>query len=163
MSENAAISRSKGEKSLINTILPWLGAVGVVLGIAGGTAWDLAMDRHKIATSAAETNVAAIVGPPCPTASAAAFRSALANQGLTLKYVFDFNGVSFGRAIGYGDCSTAVTKSGAPYDVCQFTSPAVLEVKTVKGEYHFLPGVGRKATVMTPDGVATCVMPAPKA
>jgi hypothetical protein len=162
MSHNTAISRSSRD-SRINRILPWLGVVGVVLGILGGTAWDVAMDRHKIAASAAATNVAAIVGPPCPAASAAAFQSALAEQGLTLKYVFDFNGVSFGRAIGYGDCSTAVTKSGAPYDVCQFTGPAVLEVKTAKGAFHFLPGIGRKATVMTPDGVARCVMAAPKA
>ncbi len=43
---------------------------------------------------------------------AAAFRSALNSQQLTLKYVFDFNGVTFGRAIGDADCDDGASAKG---------------------------------------------------
>jgi len=71
---------------------------------------------------------------------------------------------AIGRAIGDGDCDVAAANGTAglgSYDVCEFTSPAVLNVKTGRGEFFFLPGVGRKASVMTEGGIARCVMAAP--
>jgi hypothetical protein len=146
-------------------LLPRLMVGGIVAGVAILVVWELALARHQIAQSADEADISAIVGAPCPAVSAAAFRSALKSQELALKYVFDFNGDTFGRAIGDSDCDVAPAKGSfglSPYDVCQFTGPAVLYVKTARGEFFYLPGVGRKATVMTPDGVARCVMAAPK-
>ena len=139
--------------------------VGALATIGIGTAWELLSERHTIAVSTETANVGAIAGPPCPMVSAAAFQSALKSQGLTLKYVFDFNGDTFGRAIGDGDCDVAAASGSGglgSYDVCQFNAPAVLYVKTGKGEFFYLPGVGHKATVMTPGGVPRCVMAAPK-
>jgi hypothetical protein len=138
------------------------GAIGT---LAIGTAWMLLSQRHTIARSTDEANLAAVVGPPCPAVSAAAFQSALKAEDLTLKYVFDFNGDTFGRAIGDGDCDVAAEHGTAglgSYDVCEFTGPAVLYVKTGRGEFFFVPGVGRKATVTTAGGVARCVLAAPK-
>lgn len=140
-----------------------IGAAAATLII--GTGLVLLSEHNTIAQSTQQANPAAITGPPCPAVSAAAFQSALKAQGLTLKYVFDFNGDTFGRAIGDGDCDVAAAKGSAglgSYDVCQFNSPTVLYVKTGRGEFFFLPGVGHKASVMTAGGVARCVMAAPK-
>jgi hypothetical protein len=148
----------------VGRILPRLMIVGALATLGLGTAWELLSERNTIAQSTEAANLGAITGPPCPAVSAAAFQSALKTQDLTLKYVFNFNGDIFGRAIGDGDCNVATAHGTAglgSYDVCQFTSPAVLYVKTGRGEFFFLPGVGHKATVMTPDGIARCVMAAP--
>ncbi|HWF78516.1 MAG TPA: hypothetical protein VN694_15225 [Caulobacteraceae bacterium] len=148
----------------VGRLLPRLVIIGAVAMFAIGTAWELLSERHTIAQSTANANLAAIAGPPCPAVSAAGFQSALKAQDLTLKYVFDFNGDTFGRAIGDGDCDVAAAKGSGgfgSYDVCQFTGPAVLYVKTGRGEFFFLPGLGHKATVMTEGGSARCVMAAP--
>jgi hypothetical protein len=148
----------------VGRLVPRLVIAGAVVTLGVGTAWELLSERHIIAQSTDNANLAAIAGPPCPAVSAAAFQSALKTQGLTLKYVFDFNGDTFGRAIGDGDCDVAAAKASGglgSYNVCEFTGPAVLYVKTRRGESFFLPGVGHKATVMTPDGAAHCVMAAP--
>jgi hypothetical protein len=138
----------------------WLVAAGMFAILIVGTAWGVFAERQTIAQSAAETGT--IVGPPCPAASRADFESTVKLQG-PLPYVFEFNGASFGRYFGYADCSVAPPKDGGlgSYDVCQFTSPSTLYVKTPRGEFYFQPGVGRKATVMTEGGVARCVMAAP--
>lgn len=148
----------------VGRILPRLMIVGAVATVAIGTGWELLSEHHTIAKSTQAANLAGITGPPCPAVSAAAFQAALKAQDLTLKYVFDFNGDTFGRAIGDGECDVAAAKGSAglgSYDVCQFTSPAVLYVKTGRGEFFFLPGVGHKATVMTEGGIARCIMAAP--
>jgi hypothetical protein len=145
-------------------LMPRMVVAGAVALVAGATIWELAAERHTIAQSSADTNVAAIVGPPCPALSAAAFQTAV-REGPGLAYSFDFNGATFGRSFGYADCSVAEAKGSlglGSYDVCQFTSPAILYVKTARGAFYFQPGIGQKATVMTPDGQARCVMAAPK-
>ncbi len=160
MSHFAAV----GRESRLSRLLPRLVLIGAVATLAIGTAWELLSERHTIARSTDNANLAAITGPPCPAVSAAAFQSALKTQELTLKYVFDFNGDTFGRAIGDSDCDVAVAKGSGglgSYDVCEFTSPAVLYVKTGRGEFFFLPGVARKASVTTAGGIARCVMAAP--
>ena len=154
-----------GPERGLGRLIPRLFIICALATIGIGTAWELLSERHAIAVSTETANLGAVAGPPCPAVSAAAFQSALKNQGLTLKYVFNFNGDVFGRAIGDGDCDVAAASGSAglgSYDVCEFTGPAVLYVKTGKGEFFFLPGVGRKATVLTPNGVARCVMAAPK-
>ena len=76
--------------------------------------------------------------------------------------VFEYAKVSFGRALGHVSCAEIRYDGGRAlfggYPVCQFTSPAVLEVRTAQGEFYFLPGAGRRATVSTPHGKAECVM-----
>ena len=140
-------------------VFTWLVVGGMFAILILGTAWGLWAEQRTIAQSGAETG--AIVGPPCPLATRADFENTVKLQG-PLPYVFDFNGASFGRYFGYADCSVAPPKSGlGSYDVCQFTSPSTLYVKTLRGESYFAPGVGRKATVMTEGGVARCVMAAP--
>lgn len=154
-----------GPQRGVGRLISRLFLVGVLATFAIGSAWELLSERHTIAVSTENANLGAIAGPPCPAVSAAAFQSALKRQELTLKYVFNFNGDVFGRAIGDGDCDVAAAQGSAglgTYDVCEFTGPAVLYVKTGKAEFFYLPGVGRKATVMTPGGVARCVMAAPK-
>jgi hypothetical protein len=81
-----------------------------------------------------------------------------------MRYVFDYNGVTFGRDFGNADCSVAAAEGTlglGSYDVCQFTGPAVLYVRTPRGAFYYQPGVGRRATVMTPNGAPRCVMAAP--
>lgn len=145
--------------------VPRLVFIGALLTLALGTAWELLDEHHTIAASTANADLGAVAGPPCPAVSASAFASALKAQELTLKYVFPFNGDTFGRAIGDADCDVATARGTAglgSYDVCEFTGPAVIYVKTGRGEFFFLPGVGHKATVMTPGGIARCVLAAPK-
>lgn len=137
----------------------------VLATLALGTALEFARQHHTIAQSTENADLAAVAGPPCPAVSAAAFQQALKVQQLKLKYVFNFNGDVFARAIGDADCDVATAKGTAglgSYDVCEFTSPTVLSVQTRKGEFFFLPGVGHKATVTTADGIGRCVLAAPK-
>jgi len=125
--------------------------------------WHAYTDHRQVAQSDVQTNVAGIVGPPCPALTRAGFERTLTLQG-PIKYVFEFNGAQFGRYFGHADCSVAASKTGlglGSYPVCQFTSPALLEVKTPRGEFYFQPPIGQKATVLTPDGQARCVMAAP--
>ena len=142
--------------------LPRLVIGGAFATLAVGTLWGLMAEHQVIARSMADTNLAAIVGPPCPALTPTAARTSLKAQGVALSYVFDFNGDTFGRVFGHADCSVAsADDSLGSYDVCQFTSPDMLFVKTARGEAWFAPGVGQKATVMTPGGAPRCVMAAP--
>jgi hypothetical protein len=153
-------THGKGASGMIGRAM----LVGGIVFAAAAVYWDLSTQHRIIAQSDAETNVAAIVGPPCPALSAAAFQQAVRTEGPPLPYVFDFNGATYGRDFGYADCSVAESKGSlglGSYNVCQFTGPALLYVKTSRGQFYFRPGVGQKATVMTPDGVAKCVMAAP--
>jgi len=146
----------------LNPVITRLVVGGFFATFVVATLWALAWEHQEIAQSTADTRVAAIVGPPCP-ASREAFDRAIKVQG-PLPYVFEYNGVTFGRYFGIADCSVAASKAGlglGAFDVCQFTGPSTLYVKTPRGEYYFSPGVGHKASVMTEGGVARCVMAAP--
>ena len=149
----------------VNALMPRLFIVGIVLTVAIATVWELGAERHQIALSTEDAKLSAIVGPACPQVSAAAFQSAVTAQGRGLRYTFDFNGDSFSRSFGDGDCGVAAADGSlglGTYDVCEFTSPGVLSVKTSRGQFYFLPGLGQKVTAMTPNGIARCVMAAPK-
>ena len=148
----------------LGALMPRFVIAGAVLTVAIGTAWELASEHQAIARSTADARLSAIVGPACPRVSAAAFQSAVTAQGRGLRYSFHFNGDIFSRSFGDGDCGVAAAKGSlglGTYDVCEFTSPGVLAVKTSRGQFYFLPGLGQKATVMTPNGIARCVMAAP--
>jgi hypothetical protein len=143
---------------------PRLVIAGAILTLAIGTAWQLVREHQLVAQSTADEHLSTLVGPPCPAVSAATFQSAVKAGGPGVRYIDDFNGVTFGRSFGDGDCSVAAQKGDVlgSYVVCQFSGPDVLYVKTARGAFYFLPGIGRKATIMTPGGVAKCVMVAPK-
>ena len=161
MSELTEFGRAQPRS--LNAWMPRLVIAGAILTIVIGTVWQLAWEHHQVAQSTADEHLAAIVGPPCPEVSAASFQSAV-KAGRGIRYTDEFNGVSFGRSFGNGDCSVAAEKGQAlgSYVVCQFSGPGVLSVTTPRGTSYFLPGVGQKATVMTPRGVPQCVMAAPK-
>jgi hypothetical protein len=153
----------RAQRGSLNAWMPRLVIAGALLTIVVGTVLQVAWEHHQVAQSTADEHLAALTGPPCPAVTAAAFQSAV-RAGRGLRYVDDFNGVTFGRSFGDGDCGVAAEKGDAlgSYVVCQFSGPGLLSVKTARGSFYFLPGVGRKATVMTPHGVPRCVMTAPK-
>lgn len=98
-----------------------------------------------------------INGHPCPEVSAAEFadRRLQAPKGTT------YDDTIFFREFGHLTCTSVKDHGGTGlgvFTVCQFTSPNVLRVKTPKGEWFFVPGAGQPATVVTPHGVARCVL-----
>ena len=98
-----------------------------------------------------------ITGPPCPAMTAQAF----AARGFKVKNPLSYDGAVMLRASGHVSCSPIAYDGGRgldTYPVCQFTSPGALKVTTAKGDFYFVPGIGRPATVSTPDGVARCVL-----
>jgi hypothetical protein len=135
--------------------------IAAVIASFASLVWLYVKDRSdKVAEAAAETNVAAIVGPPCPAITPQIFK---AHQ-LETRSTFDFNGLSLSRRFGNVSCGVAATHDAlgiGAYPVCQFSSPDVLAIKTAKGTYLFEPGVGKKATVMLRGGAVSCVMAAP--
>lgn len=112
-------------------------------------------DRQAAIADAREWSV---VGQRCPSVTEIQFRASPYKP----TRVFEYAKVTFGRALGHVSCAEIRYDGGrglfGGYPVCQFTGPAVLEVRTAQGEFYFLPGVGRRATVSTPHGKAECVM-----
>jgi hypothetical protein len=146
--------RVGGEGARLTT--PML-AAAVVAGILAVISWSIVQQSDEIRQSTAEAHVQNIVGPPCPPVAT-----------LTRPYrpvnVFDFDGVAFGRRFGASECSAVARKSllGNGYQlVCQFSSPAVLSVKTGRGLFYFEPGVGQAATLFVADGTPRCVLASP--
>jgi hypothetical protein len=134
--------------------------VGAVAACAlAVTIWSIRQQSHEIAQTTVETQAQDIVGPPCRPVMRAAFA-----QPLQPVNVLDFDGVGFGRRFGEADCSAIAAKSllGNGYQlVCQFSSPAVLSVKSDKGMFYFEPGPGRVATLFVLDGAPRCVLASP--
>ncbi|HEY5105896.1 MAG TPA: hypothetical protein VII73_03880 [Caulobacteraceae bacterium] len=108
---------------------------------------------------AAQSDPWTISGTSCASVSHAAFAEPLKPD-----QVFAFDRVDFGRRFGGSYCSTASTKGTfglLTHPVCQFSSPAVLAVRTSKGMFYFEPKVGQVATVSVSGGVARCVLASP--
>lgn len=102
---------------------------------------------------------ATIEGPPCEALSRAEFEA----RGLKAPKATFYGDVVFARQFGHMSCDSLRYGAGwgtETYPVCQFTSPNALRVKTVRGEWFFLPGPGQPATVSTAEGRATCVLAA---
>lgn len=126
--------------------------VTYVLGKAALERNAVAREENKVFTQDLTVN-----GAPCPSWTAEQY----AAQPLRAKQVFSFDMIDFGRRFGHVECGVAgmhgADKLGER-DVCQFTGPAVLEIKTGKGSFYFAPGVGVPATVSVQHGVPSCVM-----
>jgi len=154
------MSRSLSPAEERSMRLPIVVAMTVgALAVAVAVASDMKERRHQIAQSAADASLARIAGPPCPAVARGAYA-----QPLRPDKMFDFNDVDFARHFGQANCDVAPTKGALGqgfYPVCQFSSPAVLAVRTARGMYYFEPGVGRAATVSVQDGVARCVLASP--
>ena len=98
----------------------------------------------------------AITGPPCPQITEAELVAT--PRGLRRS---DYGAVTFERSKGEMECATIYVDGGRgaeSYPVCQFDRPAVLRVRTPRGEWRFGPGPGHPATVSTRGGVARCVL-----
>lgn len=99
-----------------------------------------------------------ITGPPCPKLSPAE----AARWPYQPREGFYYADVEFGFAAGHVACAQIHDDGGRSlfhgHVVCQFTSPAVVSVRTDETRAFFTPGLGRRATVSTQGGVARCVM-----
>jgi len=130
-----------------------LGVAAVVGIVAVGVGAKMRRD-NAIAASAASVDTAALRGDPCPTLSQADYEA----RGAKAKQAFITNDIRYERRFGHADCNVVAAGGGfAP--VCQFSGPALLVVTTEKGAFYFAPGTGRAATVVTRDGVPSCVLP----
>ena len=132
-----------------------LGAAVVVGIIAVGAGAKLRRD-NAIAQSAASVDAAALQGDPCPTLTKADYEA----HGAKAKQAFITNDIRSERRYGHADCSViAAEKGGTEFiPVCQVSGPSLLTVTTAKGTFYFAPGTGKPATVMTRDGVPSCVL-----
>lgn len=141
--------RTLGEKLAIGA-----GVVVVVAIPAWLVAQNFLIHRAANIKSAQEWS---INGPPCPEISAADF----ADRHLKAPHGTRYEDTVFFRQFGHLTCTSVNYNGGTGlgvYAVCQFTSPNVLRVQTPKGEWFFVPGPGRPATVVTPHDVAHCVL-----
>ncbi len=133
----------------------WIGFVAVVTTWSG---WYLTTNyREAIARHVADAKAWRIEGPPCPPSTKARF------MGVHHKppQRFEFEGVVFFRRYGHVECAAIRDRAGRGdhlYDVCQFTSPGDLMVRTPSGDWYFQPGPGQPATVSTAGPSPRCVM-----
>lgn len=126
-------------------------ALAVVIVPAAIWSWN----RH-IELATADAGEWTIAGPPCPRLTRQAYLAGPVHA----TQEFQLGDFSFARAYGHVSCNFIAYDSGrgfGDYPVCQFTSPAVLQVKTPQGEFYFFPSTG-PATVSVPHGTAQCVM-----
>jgi hypothetical protein len=157
MTDYGAVKK-KGDRAKKRALI-----VALVALAAAGVAFLLWSNRDSreraIATSSAEVNAHAIVGPPCEAGTAAG-KLGRGDQWMTVP----FNQIEFGRRIGHADCGVAQDDSKSGYkSVCQFSSPAEIKVVTKDGAAHYFDvGLGQKATVTVTDTAVTCVKAASK-
>jgi hypothetical protein len=129
-----------------------LAALAVITPVA---IWS--WNRH-LEKAVAEARDWTIAGPPCPSLTAKAY----AAGAVRASREFQLGDVTFGRGYGHASCNFIAYDGGRSLDsfpVCQFTSPAVVHVKTPKGDFYFFPSTG-PATVSVPHGQPECVMAA---
>ncbi len=132
----------------------WIGAVVVISAAAALITWNFA---HERAANMGVAKAWSITGPPCPSLTAAAFEQKRYKAGKT----FDYDGVTLGRLAGNANCQDVKDKGGTGLAViqeCQFTGPAALTVTSDKGQWFYIPGVGKPATIAIRKGVPSCVL-----
>lgn len=127
--------------------------IGAVVA-AASTAPSVLRERAR---AIAEAKAWSIDGPPCPQLPITeTVRQPTATRS------FGYAGAGFAYAYGHVACADIHEDGGRSmlrgYPVCQFTSPGVVIVETGKTRTLFAPGLGRRATVSAPGGVARCVM-----
>lgn len=131
-----------------------VGAVAVGLVITGVGSY---IKRAKmLADYTAAVNPETIKGPACPVLTQAQYEA----EGAKAKQGFTSNDIRYQRRYGHVECTVIEDGKGGTgfLPICQFTGPQVLVVTTAKGVYYFRPGTGKPATVMTHDGVPSCVV-----
>jgi len=98
-------------------------------------------------------------GAPCPAIAPAAVARTLAIHGLSVRYRVAVEGAEFGRTFGNGDCGMAPSGVGWSYaPACRFDAPALVTVRTARGETYFLTGPGRAATAFADTDGARCYL-----
>lgn len=145
-----------GKKLGLAKTFPLMLGGAIVIGMIAVGVTSYMKRSGDLAASTAEVRPETLVGEPCPvlTAEEYAARPVKAKQGFTS------NDIRYERRFGHVECSVIAAKKGATdfVPVCQFTGPSLLTVTTGKGTFYFAPGTGKPATVMTQDGVPTCVL-----
>jgi hypothetical protein len=140
---------SRRERRALNWRVIAAAVVVLVVALAaGGWFWSRPVNIRQ-------ARLWAISGPPCPAVAAQVF----AAYPIKPQMDFEFSGVTFTHAHGNADCQDIHDDGGeglGTHPVCQFTAPTVLKVTTRKGDYYFIPGLGR-ATVTVQGDVPTCV------
>jgi hypothetical protein len=94
--------------------------------------------------------------PPCPVVS----RAAVVAFGEPIRDVFTFEGTRYGRSFGYASCARIPTDPVFGFGrmpVCQFNTPAVVEVNGPHGRLFFMTGL-QAVTITVPDGRPQCVL-----
>jgi hypothetical protein len=129
-------------------------AVVASAAVAGVLAYNFVQTRDK---NVAVAQAWKIDGPPCPSLTKAEF----AAQGYKAPKSFDYDDVTIARKAGNVSCQDVKRSGGKGLlhdQVCQFTGPAALVVTTKKGEFFYVPEVGKPATVYVHDGAPRCVL-----
>lgn len=136
---------------------PLMLGAAVLVGIAAVGVGGHLRRANAIAESAATVDSAALSGEPCPVLTQADYEA----RGAKAKQAFVTNDIRYERRFGHADCNVVAAggAGNAFVPVCQFSGPALLVVTTQKGAFYFAPGTGRAATVVTRDGVPSCVLP----
>jgi hypothetical protein len=118
---------------------------------------SLALGVALVAVAGCGKPVEVAAGPPCPSVDAATFASYLYQP--KPKMALAYGGATFGRALGNASCEE-VADGGLGFKkhpVCDFTSPAVLEVKMDGGEHsYYTPAVGQPVRITIRDGKNSC-------
>jgi hypothetical protein len=132
---------------------------GLRLGVVGVGALGLAVLAYVHAVQrkadAAEAAFWSLDGPPCPTIDQAAYAHGPGKAKVTA-----FEGASFEYRVGHMMCTRRphAGLGGGKYPVCQFTSPALLGVKTAQTQAYFAPPSAQAARVAILDGQTRCVL-----
>ena len=141
-------------KWTVGRAFPWMLGAAALIGIVAVGYGSHLRRANAVAASAASVDPAALEGPPCPVLTRADYE---ARPGKA-KQTFITNDIRYDRRFGHVECNV-VADGGGFAPVCQFSGPALLVVTTAKGVFHFAPGVGRAATVITREGLPSCVLP----
>lgn len=145
------------KKWTVGRAFPLMLGVAVLVGVVAVGVSAHIRRANAVAASAASVDTSALRGEPCPTLTKADYDA----RGAKAKQTFITNDIRYERRFGHADCNVVAAGGDetAFVPVCQFSGPALLVVTTDKGAFYFAPGTGRAATVVTRDGVPSCVLP----
>lgn len=132
--------------------LGWgLFGLALLAAAAGGLWWQ------RQSQGVAEYRHWAIAGPPCPPVS----RQAVEAAGADLRQTNVIDQVEFARAYGHVACADVHDRGGRGFgtvNVCQFSSPRAVSVRTPKGVFYFLTPAAKPAVVSVDNGLPACVL-----
>jgi hypothetical protein len=97
-----------------------------------------------------------VQGPPC----AATTKAALDAAGVELRETNVIDQVQFARAFGHVSCTDVRDHGGRGFgsvNVCQFSSPRALSVRTPRGEFFYLLPAARPVVVSVDHDLPACV------